>query len=52
MIMIHGQPTGFGWLGWLLQRFNWTNGSIAVSTLAMEEIWRATQDGTPIEIRP
>ena len=52
MIMIHGQPNGFGWLGWLIQRFDWTNGCIAVGTVSMEEIWRAVDDGTPIEIRP
>lgn len=51
-IMIHGQPNGFGWLGWLIQKFDWTNGCIAVDTVAMEEIWRAVDDGTPIEIRP
>jgi len=52
MIMIHGQPNGFGWLGWLIQRFNWTNGCMAVGTISMEEIWRAVDDGAPIEIRP
>lgn len=52
VIMIHGQPNGFAWLGWLIQRSDWTNGCIAVGTVAMEEIWRAVDDGTPIEIRP
>jgi murein L,D-transpeptidase YafK len=52
LIMIHGQPNGLGWLGWLTGNFNWTNGCIAVGSVAMEEIWRAVADGTPIEIRP
>jgi murein L,D-transpeptidase YafK len=52
MIMIHGQPNGMGWLGWLTRYFDWTNGSIAVGSVAMEEIWRAVVDGTPIEVRP
>lgn len=51
-IMIHGQKNGLGWIGWLTQRFNWTNGCIAVSNHAMDEIWNAVDVGTPIEIRP
>ena len=31
MIMIHGQPNGFGWWSWLMQLFDWTNGCIAVT---------------------
>jgi murein L,D-transpeptidase YafK len=52
MIMIHGQPNGMGWLGWLTTQYNWTNGCIGVGSVAMEEIWRAVGEGTPIEIRP
>jgi len=52
MIVIHGQPNGMGWLGWLTRQCNWTNGCIGVGSVAMEEIWRAVGDGTPIEIRP
>ena len=51
-IMIHGQKDGFGWLAWLIQRFNWTDGCIAVSNRAMDEIWRFVDVGTPIEIKP
>lgn len=45
-IMIHGQPdydkrVRFG---------DWTNGCIAVSNEAIEEIWRLVPDGTPIHI--
>jgi len=51
-IMIHGQKNGFGWLSFISQRFNWTDGCIAVSNSAMDEIWEAVDVGTPIEIRP
>jgi len=51
LIMIHGQKNGFGWLSWLMQRFNWTNGCIAVTNSEMDEIWQLVKVGTPIEIR-
>ena len=51
-IMVHGQKNGFGWLAWITQHFNWTNGCIAVSNSAMDEIWEAVTVGTPIEIKP
>jgi len=51
-IMIHGQKNGFGWLSWLSQQFNWTNGCIAVTNSDMDEIWGLVEIGTPIEIRP
>ena len=31
---------------------DWTNGCISVGNIAIEEIWQAVDDGTPIEIRP
>lgn len=52
LIMIHGQKNGFAWLSWIIQRFNWTDGCIAVSNSAMDEIWEAVNVGTPIEIKP
>ncbi|PTD95027.1 L,D-transpeptidase family protein [Pseudothauera lacus] len=52
MIMIHGQRNGLGWLGALTQRRDWTDGCVAVSNVAMEEIWRAVANGTPIRIEP
>lgn len=52
MIMIHGQPNGFGWWAWLLQMFDWTNGCIAVTDEEMAEIWDMVTNGTPIEINP
>ena len=51
-IMIHGQKNGYGWLSWITQRFNWTDGCIAVSNSAMDVIWASVDVGTPIEIKP
>lgn len=51
MIMIHGQPTDSA--GRVSRRKgDWTEGCIAVSNRAIEEIWAAVEDGAPIEIRP
>jgi len=52
LIMIHGQKNGLGWLSSLSQRFNWTNGCIAVTNKEMDEIWKLIKIGTPIEILP
>lgn len=51
-IMIHGQPNGYGWWSWLLQKFDWTDGCIAVTDADMAEIWDMVDNGTPIEINP
>lgn len=51
-IMIHGQKNDIGWLSLISQYFNWTDGCIAVSNSAMDEIWEAVDVGTPIEIKP
>ena len=51
-IMIHGQKNGYGWLGPVSRFVNWTDGCVAVSDAAMDEIWSAVDPGTPIEIRP
>ena len=48
MIMIHGQPTGRG----EHRTGDWTFGCIAVSDLAIDEIWSYTSVGTRIEILP
>ena len=50
-IMIHGMPDWFG-RDDLQFAADWTDGCIAVSNSAIEEIWRAVDDGTAIEIRP
>lgn len=52
MIMIHGQPNGYGWWSWLMQMFDWTNGCIAVTDEDMAEVWQMVANGTPIEINP
>jgi murein L,D-transpeptidase YafK len=51
-IMIHGQKNGLGWLGWITQKFDWTDGCIAVTNAEMDEIWQLVKVGTPIEIEP
>jgi murein L,D-transpeptidase YafK len=51
-IMIHGQWDGFGWAGWLLQNYDWTNGCIGLSNADMDDLWQIVGWGTPIEILP
>lgn len=51
-IMIHGLPNGYGWLGRLHARSDWTLGCIAVTNEEIEEIWVLVPDGTPVEIMP
>jgi murein L,D-transpeptidase YafK len=52
LIMIHGQRNRLGWLSWLTQWFNWTDGCIAVTNQEMDEIWQHVKVGTPIQILP
>jgi len=49
-IMIHGQPNSLGWLSALSQRFNWTNGCIALTNNEMDEFMSLVEVGTNIEI--
>ena len=51
-IFIHGLPAWYGPKD--PDRFykDWTKGCISVGNTAIEEIWTAVGDGTPIEIRP
>jgi murein L,D-transpeptidase YafK len=51
-IMIHGQKNGYEGLAFLAQRFNWTNGCIALTNKEMDLVWEAVPPGTPIEIKP
>ena len=51
-IMIHGMPNGFGWLYPLLSKTDWTEGCIAVSNTAMDEIESSVKIGTKIIIKP
>lgn len=49
-VFLHGLPNGFH--GTAEQLGDWTDGCIALGNGAMDEIWRAVEDGTPIEIKP
>ena len=49
-IMIHGQMNGFGHLAFINQKYDWTDGCIAVTDDEMDEIMAAIKIGTPIEI--
>lgn len=50
-IMIHGIRNGLGWVGATHRWIDWTDGCIAVTDFAIEEIWNLASDGTPVEIR-
>jgi murein L,D-transpeptidase YafK len=51
-IVIHGIQNGGGWIGAFHRMHDWTAGCIALTDEEIEELWRVTRDGTPIEIRP
>ena len=51
-IMIHGQKNGLGWLSALSQRYDWTDGCIALSNEHMQRVWSLVQVPTAIEIAP
>ena len=51
-IMLHGQKNGFGEFWAITQRFDWTEGCIALSDADMDAIWDRIALGTPIEILP
>jgi murein L,D-transpeptidase YafK len=51
-IMVHGQKNGFAWLSLITQRFDWTNGCIALDNSDMDTLWAVVKEGTRIEIRP
>ncbi len=51
-VMIHGQKNGWGWLSFATQRFDWTNGCIALADDDMETVWDMVREGTRIEINP
>ena len=50
MIMIHGEASYLRFSGGTPR--DWTEGCIAVSNGAMDEIWALVDDGTPIVINP
>lgn len=51
-IMIHGLPNNAGDLAFAYTGLDWTDGCIAVTNEAMDEIWQLVQNGTPIHIEP
>lgn len=51
-IMIHGLPNDAGEWSFAFRGLDWTQGCIAVTNEAMDEIWARVPSGTPIEIRP
>lgn len=51
-VMLHGQKNGWSWLSFINQRFNWTNGCIALSNADMQQVWDKVAPGTAIEIMP
>jgi murein L,D-transpeptidase YafK len=51
-ICLHGLPDGYEQLDPVAFDSDWTDGCIAVSDRAIEEIWAQVADGTPIEIIP
>jgi murein L,D-transpeptidase YafK len=51
-IMVHGQWDGFGWLGWLIQNYDWTDGCIGLRNEDMDALWRIVGWNTPIQIVP
>lgn len=52
LLMIHGQPPNESNTSRANRPRDWTAGCIAVSNADMDEIWEATDEGTPIEIMP
>ena len=49
-IMVHGQKNELGWLSFIAQRFNWTNGCIALTNDQMDEFIALVRIGTKIQI--
>ena len=51
-IMVHGLPNAPSKSVEYYQRFDWTDGCIALSNPDMVELWLMTRSGTPIDILP
>ena len=49
-IMVHGQRNWLGRFAPIAQRFNWTNGCIALTNSEMDEFMALVNVGTPIQI--
>jgi murein L,D-transpeptidase YafK len=50
--MIHGKPNNLGWVPFIYDGTDWTDGCIAVGNSEIEEIWNAVADSIEIEILP
>lgn len=50
LIMVHGQRNRSDRIARLAQRFNWTNGCIALTNSEMDEFMALVNVGTPIQI--
>lgn len=50
-IMVHGQKNSRNWHSTRAQRFNWTNGCIALTNSEMDEFMDLVQEGTTINIQ-
>ena len=51
-IMIHGLPNNKKSLDSIKITYDWTDGCIALNNYEIDEIWKAVDNGTPIEIVP
>lgn len=51
-VEIHGLPKGFGWLGAMQRRVDWTDGCIALTNEEIEQIYPLVAVGTVVDIRP
>jgi murein L,D-transpeptidase YafK len=51
-IMVHGQWDGFGWLGFVIQNYDWTDGCIGLLNSDMDALWQIVGWNTPIQIVP
>ena len=51
-IMLHGQKNQLSKISFTKQSRRWTDGCIAVTNSAMDEIWESVDAGTPIIIKP
>ena len=50
-IMVHGQRNKLGWPSSVTQKFNWTNGCIALTNAEMDEFMSLVNIGTKIQIQ-
>lgn len=51
-VEIHGIENGLGWIGRLHRTADWTDGCIALTDEEIDEVWKAVDVGTPVEIKP